>query len=127
MNKIAQFIILSTIFGLGLNAQEEKPQAGKGTYENIKVKIIDVVEIKEGDFIFRGYTIEYKGHKIMVSAMVDDGGYKVGEEIGVMVNKSEVNYGSKIHRSFSFMVMPNTSKIMKEIEMNFDQIKENKQ
>lgn len=84
-----KIFILSTLLCVmtGAFAQEMKMDGVKGSFESIQVKVIEVTEIIEDGFVFRGYTIECKGKKIMVSAMVADGGYNVGESINVMVNK----------------------------------------
>lgn len=121
MYKITMTLVL-VLAATGLFAQEVKVNGAKGSYEQLRMKVLEVVEIVEDGFVFTGYYVDYKGKKIMVSSVLGGEASKVGDDISVMVQKMEIPGGDKVTKSFMFMVTPDMGKITREIERKREKI-----
>ena len=123
MYKITMTLVLG-LTSTCLFAEDIKVHGVKGSYEQLPMKVLEVVEIDEDGFVFTGYYVDYKGKKIMVSSMMGGEASKVGEEITVMVQKIEAPGPEKVTKTFMFMVMPNTGKMMRDMDLKREKIRQ---
>jgi hypothetical protein len=101
-------ILACLVFASTIQAEDSKGNAPESTERSkiFKSRVLRVHHLVEGDLQYVAYTIDWRGHEVVVSSTNVDEILKEGDEIRCQMRSAPLRHGDGKKAGISFWILP---------------------
>ena len=99
-------LIMIPMIGFATPAESQSSTIEVGTHRVEHLKVLEVFSASDGAGIFRSYSVEWNGQKVIAEDALVSTDYEIGEVIPVLVSKHEYPRNKKPFELMKFTAMP---------------------